>query len=165
MSNQIGSMGRWVMAMAVGGVLTVAGTQVLDAARYVRALPLQTPAVAQPMPLQPLADAPATVQAGRPAFRAAHYTDSPGRHSGSGIWACDGPSTFEWHFEADEVVYLLEGEVQVTYRGQQFTIHPGETAVFHQGNSAVWHVPERVKKSYTLHHPPLLVRLWRRWVG
>lgn len=123
--------GHVLLGVLSGVVMAVVGLHVVEAVRYASAIPAHGSAVAHSMPLQPVTDATATVQSGQPGFRAAHYTVSPGRHSGSGIWACDGPSTFQWHFASDEVVYLLEGEVQVRYRGEQFTIQPGQTAVFH----------------------------------
>lgn len=154
----------WLGAVA-GVLLTVAAMEVWDAVDYVRDLPMHNLGASTPQPMLHVANPPATLQTGNPLFRGAHYSIAPGEASGSGVWACDGPSTFEWNFGSDEVVYLIEGEVQVTYLGKQFTIQPGETSLFLQGTSAVWHVPKGLLKSYTLHHPPLLVRWWRKWSG
>jgi uncharacterized protein len=153
----------WRWGAAVGLLVALASLEVWDAVRYVQKLPMHNLAGVAPLPLADVANPPATVQSGQPQFRGAHYAQAPGKGSGSGVWACDGPSTFEWNFGSDEVVYLIDGEVQVTYLGKQFTIRPGDTSLFLQGTSAVWHVPKGLLKSYTLHHPPLLVRWWRKW--
>lgn len=157
--------GRVWLAGLLGVGLALGATEVLDAVRYVQRLPVHHLGAAAPLAMTEVTQPPATVQLGQPRFRGAHYTEGPGKASGSGVWACDGPSTFEWNFGSDEVVYLIEGEVQVTYLGRQFTIRPGDTSLFLQGTSAVWHVPRGLLKSYTLHHPPRLVRWWRQWQG
>jgi len=164
MSNNQGTGLVW-LATATGMLLTVAAMEVWDAVDYVQDLPTHNLGISTPQPMLHVANPSATLQTGNPLFRVAHYSIAPGEASGSGVWACDGPSTFEWNFGSDEVVYLIEGEVQVSYLGKQFTIRPGETSLFLQGTSAVWHVPNGLLKSYTLHHPPLLVRLWRKWKG
>lgn len=161
MVKKVLSGNAWLAGLLVAGGGLVA-LEVWEAIRYVQRLPLNHLGASVAQPLSAVVDPPARIQNGNPQFRGAHYTDAPGKASGSGVWACDGPSTFEWRFGSDEVVYLIEGEVQVSYLGRQFTIRPGETSLFLQGTSAVWHVPKGLLKSYTLHHPPLLVRWWRQ---
>jgi len=102
------------------------------------------------------------VKSGTPNFRGTETSRSPDGNGVTGLWACDGPSTFEWQFGDDETVHLLEGRVEVEYRGRRFTINPGDTATFHAGTRAVWHVPQYAKKVFVLHQPGLLVRGWRK---
>jgi len=62
------------------------------------------------------------------------------------LWDCTA-GTFKWHFGADEVVHILEGEVQVSSEnGATRTLKPGDVAYFSAGMSSVWHVPKYVKK-------------------
>ncbi|GAP35151.1 cupin domain-containing protein [Piscinibacter sakaiensis] len=113
-------------------------------------------------PLQPFSVDPSWVRSGTPNFRAVETARSPDGRSITGLWACDGPTTFEWRFGLDETVHLLEGRVEVEYLGRRFVIEPGHTAVFHAGTTAVWHVPSHAKKVFKLHHPGRLVLWWRK---
>lgn len=151
--------GAWLLGVLSGVVLLEAWA----AWRYLTFMPNPSSS-ATALPLTLLQQAPATVSAGTPRFRAAPYAESANGATASGIWASDGPATFEWRFGSDEVVYVLEGQVEVDYLGNQFSLVPGDTAMFLQGTRAVWHVPKHVKKSYKLFNPNALVRLWRRWV-
>ena len=113
--------------------------------------------------LIPVSRDPSWVKSGSPNFRATMFASSPDGKMESGIWACDGPSTFEWNFGLDETVYILEGEVEIAYLGKNFTLRPGDTAVFHAGTKAVWHVVSKhLKKSFTLYHPEKLVMAYRK---
>jgi len=106
---------------------------------------------------------PEWVLEGAPNFRATEISKSPDGRTTTGLWACDGPSTFEWQFGVDETVHLLEGLVEVKYQGRQFTLRPGDTATFIAGTRAVWHVPEHARKAFSLHEPGRLVRVLRRF--
>lgn len=153
-----------ILTFAAGAAVAMAGTYGLTAVSHLQQLPAPSVAAA-PLPLQAVVDAPATITSGTPNFRGASYAASADGKTSSGIWAADGPSTFEWRFGSDETVYVLQGQVDVTYQGKQFSLRPGDTAVFLAGTSAVWHIPQNVLKSYTLQHPNVLVRSWRKLVG
>lgn len=148
-------------AGAIGALLALAGAMLLDAGHYLhRASPPSASAVHRP--LETFAVDPSWVKSGTPNFRAIETARSPDGRSITGLWACDGPTTFEWTFGLDETVHLLEGRVEVDYLGQRFVLEPGHTAAFHAGTKAVWHVPRHAKKVYKLQHPGKLVLLWRR---
>lgn len=156
-------MRAWVGAWLLGVISGLVVLEAWTAWRYLAFMPGAS-SDATAMPLTPLLEAPATVSVGKPGFRAAPFAESANGATSSGVWASDGPATFEWQFGSDEVVYVLEGRVEVEYLGNQFNLVPGDTAMFLQGTRAVWHVPRHVKKSYKLFNPNALVRLWRRWV-
>ncbi len=80
----------------------------------------------------------------------------------TGLWSCDGPSTFDWVYAVDETVHVLEGEVEIAYLGEVLQLAVGDTAHFLAGTTATWTVPKRVMKSFTLHDPGPLARLYRR---
>ena len=144
----------------VGGALALAGKAVLDASRYhERTPPPSSVAVAQPF-IEAKVD-PSWVKSGEPNFRALETLRTFDDRAVTGLWACDGPSTFEWTFHMDETVHLLEGQVVIDYLGKRFTLEPGHTATFHAGTKAVWHVPRHAKKLYKLTYPGRLVRWWR----
>ncbi len=150
------------MVAAVGGAaLTVAALAAYESVQYlVVSPPLSTRAVEKP--LGEFNVDPRWILAGAPVFKGTELARSPDGSSVSGLWACEGPTTFEWHFGGDETVHLLEGRVDVEYMGRKFSIAPGGTATFHAGTKAIWHVPTRVKKAYTLHQPNIMVRAWRK---
>lgn len=147
--------------------MALAALAAYESVRYVVASPpLSTGATGKP--LGEFEVDPSWILSGRPVFKGAETLHSADGRTVSGLWACEGPTTFVWHFGGDETVHLLEGRVEVEYLGRKFSILPGETATFHAGTKAIWHVPSHAKKSYTLHKPGMLVRAWRkalRWVG
>ena len=148
--------------VALGVSLALGGVLAYDAGRY---LLRSAPPSAMPVekPLLGFSVDPSWVRSGKPNFRNVETVRSPDGKSISGLWACDGPSTFEWTFYMDETVHLLEGGIEIDYLGRRFTLRPGDTATFHAGTKAVWHVPQHAKKAYTLYQPGRLALLWRRW--
>lgn len=148
--------------VALGGALTaLALVAAWDGVAYLRhAEPPSVSSVHRP--LTAFKVNPEWVLEGAPNFRATEISKSPDGRTTTGLWACDGPSTFEWQFGVDETVHLLEGRVEVTYQGREFTLKPGDTATFIAGTRAVWHVPEHARKAFSLHEPGRLVRLLRR---
>lgn len=149
------------LAAAVLAVLLVqAGLAAFDAGRYVQR-GREPSAQAVSRPLQPMTVEPSWVKSGNPVFTTTETVRSPDGRTITGLWVCDGATTFEWTFALDETVHVLEGEVHVDYLGRQFTLKPGDTATFHHGTKALWRVPQHLKKAYTLHQPGRLVLLWR----
>jgi len=153
-------MKKIVVGVMLGAFIAVAGGSVVDASRYlVQTDPPSAGAVERPM--SGFTVDPSWIKSGRPNFRATETVRSPDGRTVTGLWACDGPSTFEWTFGTDETVHLLEGRIEIDYLGQHFVLQPGDTATFHAGTKAVWYVPSHAKKAYTLQHPGKLVLLWR----
>ncbi len=155
-------------AFVVTAVATVtavlAGQAVFNATTYHRGM--APPSVrSEPRGLTPMAVEPSWVKSGTPNFRATETVRSADGKELIGQWACDGPSTFEWRFGSDETVHLLEGKVEVNYRGERFVLNPGDTATFHAGTRATWHVPAYARKVFVLQEPSRLVHWWRRFMG
>ena len=149
------------LGMVLGGFLASGAGLIYETYGYMAAsAPASAVAVAKP--LLGFSVDPDWVKRGAPNFQNSETTRSPDGKTIGGLWACDGPSTFEWRFHMDETVHLLEGLVEVDYQGRKFTLRPGDTATFHAGTRAVWHIPQNAKKAYTLYQPPRLVALWRR---
>ena len=146
-----------VLGLAIGG----GGALAWDTARYLsRSAPASSAAVQKP--LLGFSVDPSWVKSGTPNFRNVETVRSPDGSSISGLWSCEGPSTFEWTFHADETVHLLEGDIEIDYQGKRFQLRPGDTATFLASTTSVWHVPQYAKKAYTLHEPGRMARLWRR---
>ena len=62
-------------------------------------------------------------------------------------WGCE-VSEFDWHYDSNEICWLTEGEVTVTYDGGKATFGAGDYVEFPQGLSCVWKVTKPVKKHY-----------------
>lgn len=58
-------------------------------------------------------------------------------------------SRFDWHYDATEECYLLEGEVIVeTDDGEKVEFGKGDFVTFSKGLSCVWDIMAPVKKHY-----------------
>jgi uncharacterized protein len=151
---------RSIIAASIGVLACLIGLFSFQTAQFAAASPDLSLAAAN-KPLQEVTVNPSWIKSGTPKFAQVEVSRSPDGRTTNGLWSCEGPTTFDWQFDIDEVVYVLEGEVQVDYQGSQFVLHPGDTAVFHGGTTATWTVERYLKKVYTLHNPGPLGRLWR----
>ncbi len=64
------------------------------------------------------------------------------------IWTKEA-SVFPWHYDGDELCYLLEGEVVVTPEGgEPVLIQAGDLVRFPAGMSCTWEIRRAVRKHY-----------------
>lgn len=104
---------------------------------------------------------------GEPRSRVGTLSKSADNFTTTFIWSCTA-GKFHWHFEADETVHIMEGEVFVTDDdGTQCRLGPGSVALFRAGSHSIWHVPVFVKKIAFIYNAPpvsvsLVVRALRR---
>lgn len=153
-------MKRSLLAGLVAVALAAIGLFTFETGRFVVASPAPaTQSVTKP--LAPVEVNPNWIKEGTPSFAQVEIYSTPDGRTSTGLWSCTGPTTFEWQFAVDETVYVLEGSVDIDYQGHHFTLRPGDTAVFHGGTKATWRVQNYLKKSYALHNPGPLGRLWR----
>lgn len=153
-------MKRALIAAAVAVVVTASATLAIETGQFVASSPPPSETALE-APLSPVTVNPEWILSGEPTFASVEISRSPDGRISHGLWSCTGPTTFEWHFDVDETVYVLDGEVSIDYRGNQFTLHAGDSATFHGGTQALWTVPDYLKKSYTLHNPGPIGRWWR----
>ncbi len=64
------------------------------------------------------------------------------------IWEKEA-SQFPWTYDAEEVCYLLEGEVEVSANGETYQFGAGDLVTFANGLSCEWNIKQAVKKHYT----------------
>ena len=65
------------------------------------------------------------------------------------IWTKE-ESGFPWSYDAEEVCYFLQGEVEVTTEdGETVRMGKGDLVTFSQGMSCRWLIKQAVKKHYT----------------
>jgi uncharacterized protein len=70
----------------------------------------------------------------------------------AGFWSCD-VGTYEFFFDYDEFVYLIEGEVIVEDGGESYRLQAGDTAHFPQGITTIWRVIEKMTKYFVAREP------------
>lgn len=59
-------------------------------------------------------------------------------------------SRFDWHYEREEVCYILDGEAVVTpNEGEPVTITRGDLVHFPAGMACVWEITVAIEKHYT----------------
>jgi len=63
------------------------------------------------------------------------------------IWTKE-PSTFDWHYDEQEVCYFLEGDVTVKTSGGEVSFGKGDLVTFPKGLSCTWHIKQAVRKHY-----------------
>jgi uncharacterized cupin superfamily protein len=147
--------------MASGVVMALLAITAFDAARFVlRARPVLPAPASQP--LKEYAVDASWVSSGKPLFRTAETSRSADGRTISGLWSCEGPAIFEWRFDTDETLHVLEGEARVAYLGHQVTLRPGDVYTFHAGTRATWEVERYIKKSWTIHVPHAVGAWWRQ---
>lgn len=67
----------------------------------------------------------------------------------SGLFRCD-PAVFEYEFEADEAIHVLEGEVSIRIGDRSADLGPGGIASFRKGERSVWTVKSPFKEFFVL---------------
>lgn len=60
-------------------------------------------------------------------------------------------SQFDWHYDQNEMCYILEGEATITLAdGNPITITEGDLVSFQKGLSCRWDITSAIKKHYNL---------------
>jgi len=83
------------------------------------------------------------------------------------VWECT-PGVFDWHYDEDEVVYIIAGEVFITSRdGAERRLGEGDMAHFPAGSACRWRITQPVRKIAVLRKnmPKLFslgVRAWHK---
>ncbi len=102
----------------------------------------------EPWPEMPIESS--WIRQGNPVAHGIVITQSNDQKVSSGFWSCT-PGEFDWHFEGDEFVHLLEGEVTVTAKtGEAYRLQSGDIAYFASGADTTWHVVATVKKFFVI---------------
>lgn len=76
---------------------------------------------------------PAWIIEGHPVARSGQWSRSRDTTTSSWVWDCTA-GRFNWYFDADETIYVIEGEVIVTSEGQApRSLRAGDAALFYAG--------------------------------
>ena len=57
-------------------------------------------------------------------------------------------STFDWHYDEQEICYFLEGEVMVRTDTEEVSFGKGDLVTFPEGLNCVWQIKKPVRKHY-----------------
>ncbi len=100
--------------------------------------------------LKPAPINPAWVLEGNPQTMGAEIAHSDDGSTKAYVWQTT-KSVFDWHYDFDEVVTILDGEVFLTDKtNMERRLGPGDVAFFPQGTVVHWRVPDHVKKVATI---------------
>lgn len=82
-------------------------------------------------------------------------------------WSCT-PGRFRWHYDVDETLHIISGEIFVTdEKGQSRRLGAGDMVFFPAGSTSLWHVTKDVRKLAFCRHavpPPIgfALRAWKK---
>jgi uncharacterized cupin superfamily protein len=122
---------------------------------------LVLPAADEELSAQPIPEL--WIEAGAPRATARFLAVSGDRGLVVGVWECSAGS-FRWHFECDEVVYVLSGGVEVEHAGERHLLEAGSLAFFPVGAVTRWHVAGAIRKLFVQRYPTPHVRRLLRLV-
>ncbi len=89
---------------------------------------------------------PAWILDGNPVARNREVARSQDGTATTLIWDCT-PGKFEWHYDRDETIHVLEGAVVLNEgTSEERRIGPGDIVFFPAGSRARWHVQSHVRK-------------------
>jgi uncharacterized protein len=89
---------------------------------------------------------PEWVLQGKPIARSKLVSHSADGTSSSYIWECTA-GRFNWHYEAEETIFFLEGNVVIKdNNGVTHRVGAGDTIVFPRGAVAEWQIDNYIRK-------------------
>jgi uncharacterized cupin superfamily protein len=119
--------------------------------------PVLVAAIAADDDLQPAPINATWIKSGNPTTRSRRVVLVDDADFSGTIWETTA-ARFEWHYGPDELVWIVEGEVEITSAsGRTFTARAGDAFFVPGGQVLQWNVPVYVKKLAlnAVHVPPL----------
>ena len=106
---------------------------------------------------------------GTPTARARVLSTSDDNRAMTLVWDCSA-GKFNWFYNLDETVHLLEGGMTLTDSTGTRAAKAGDVVFFPAGSKAVWHVDSYVRKVAFIREPvpaPVTfgLRVWKRLTG
>ena len=98
------------------------------------------------IPLRPAPINPDWIIEGNPTASAATVSRSSDKLASTVVWECT-EGKFNWHYDIDETILILEGSIMVESDEMKPTRYgPGDIVLFRKGAHARWHVERKVRK-------------------
>jgi uncharacterized protein len=107
---------------------------------------------------------------GAPQARSKRLAMSADGTSSVMAWSCT-PGHFKWHYNIDETLHIISGEIVVTdEKGESRRLGPGDMVFFPAGSVSRWHVVKDVRKlAFCRHTVPrpvgFALRAWKKVVA
>ena len=107
---------------------------------------------------------------GAPQARSKRVAMSADGTSSVMVWSCT-PGRFRWHYNIDETLHIISGEIFVTdEKGASRRLGPGDMVFFPAGSTSLWHVTKDVRKlAFCRHTVPrpvgFALRAWKKLVA
>lgn len=96
--------------------------------------------------LKPAPIEPSWIIEGNPVARNATLSRSLDGTASTIVWQCT-EGKFDWHYDIDETIYILEGSVVIESEAMQPTrFGPGDVIFFKNGASARWEIEKPIRK-------------------
>lgn len=96
---------------------------------------------------------PTWILRGTPIARNAELSRSADGTAATMLWECT-PGEFEWHYNVDETMQLLEGNILLDVGlPTERRIRPGDVVFFPAGSKVHWRIDEHVRKLAFLRRP------------
>ena len=91
---------------------------------------------------------------GTPGAGGQFTAESGDGQASAGFWSC-GVGRYEFHFDYDEFIYVVRGEMTVTEVGSttSHALGPGDTAHFPQGVTTIWEIRRPLTKYFVAREP------------
>jgi uncharacterized cupin superfamily protein len=107
---------------------------------------------AEPLPSITLPDH--EILEGEPDARCLFTAETTDGLASAGFWSCD-VGRYEFFFDYDEFIYLIEGEVVITElpHGVPRRLSEGDTAHFPSGVTTLWEVTRKMTKYFVARSP------------
>lgn len=103
--------------------------------------------------LEPAPIPRAWIREGNPLARNKRLAGSSDHMASTYMWDCTA-GRFDWLYETDEVIHVLEGSVIIEDAGgTRRRLQAGDTFLFPAGSRYHWTVPEYIRKVAFLHSP------------
>jgi uncharacterized protein len=113
----------------------------------------EAPIVDNPYDLQPDPIPRDWILEGQPTARRKLLVGSSDNLASAHMWDCTG-GRFNWYYQSDEVIYVVEGSVLVEDdTGVRRQLAAGDTFLFPAGSRFHWTVPRYIRKIAFLHSP------------
>jgi uncharacterized protein len=106
---------------------------------------------------------------GTPQARSKRLAMSADGTSSVMAWSCT-PGRFRWHYNIDETLHIISGEIFVTdENGVSRRLGPGDMVFFPAGSTSLWHVTKDVRKlAFCRHTVPrpvgFALRAWKKLI-
>ncbi len=85
------------------------------------------------------------VLSGAPKARNRVLSRSRDRTAITVVWDCTA-GAFNWFYDSEETIHVLEGAARLTFAGQELVIGPGSVVIFPAGSQARWDVDCYIRK-------------------